>query len=208
MSLNRPTFLGHIRNQITPTQVENVGQSGQLGEIGAYIKDSNGGHLFSHKFDDYGIVMVVTCIRPHRSYQQGIHFEDLKLYPEQFFKPVMNNLPYQPIYTMELWKDPVGATNVDPSTYEIFGWRPAWDEYQFFPDIKTGQFSSVLPADQNLDEWHYADYYTSKPLLSSSWLVQGLAEVDRTLSATAIGTNPICHHFMQENFIEIEGLAL
>lgn len=205
ISLNRPIFLGKIRNKITATQVENVGEESNLGSLGAFTKKiEDRTHLFTKDFDDYGVLMILTCVRPHRSYIQFTRQEDFKYYGEDYHKPVLNNLPYQPTWKAELAG---AATGLNPSTRpnaSKFNWRPAWDEHQFFPDLKTGLFASYYNAN-SLDYWHYADNYDTSPPMAinfdSYWLVQGPAEVDRTLSLkhTAI------HQILHESLITISG---
>lgn len=200
-SLNRPTMLGHLRFRVTPTQVENVGENSNLGDIGAFVKVRDDGFLFSHKFRDHGILLICSCIRPHLSYSQGVHRERLKVYREEFFTPILNNLPYQPTYLNEIYGSAYNYKNTQPT---LFGWRPAWDEYQFFPDRVSGMFRPQYGS-YSLAEWTYTEYYTQPPVLSSDFLVQTPVNIDRTLSATCIGPNAVCHQFMHDILIEMDG---
>lgn len=64
-----------------------------------------------------------------------------------------------------------------------FGYQEAWAEYRYFPN----RLCSEMRPDyaQSLDMWHLGDHYSSAPTLSSAWLREDKANLDRCLAVTS-----------------------
>lgn len=63
---------------------------------------------------------------------------------------------------------------------KAFGYQEAYAEYRYKPNRVAGKFRSN--AEQPLDSWHYADYYSKLPTLSQDWLASDKANINRTLA--------------------------
>ena len=59
-------------------------------------------------------------------------------------------------------------------------YQEAWAEYRYKPSRVSGAMRSNYQT--TLDAWHYADKYESQPILSSDWIDETSANIDRTLA--------------------------
>lgn len=91
-----------------------------------------------------------------------------------FYLPQFANLGEQAVLNKEIYAQ---GTEADD---EGFGFQEAYADYRYKPDRVSGAFRSNYA--QTLDSWHYADYYTEQPILSSEWIDETTANVDRTLA--------------------------
>ena len=130
--------------------------------------------MWTHSFQEHGILMGLAVIRQIHSYQQGLNRMFSKKGKLDFYVPVFANLGNEPIYNKEIYLD---GTDEDE---EVFGYQEAWANERFMPDIVTGEMRSNY--DQSLDVWHWADYYETRPTLSSEWIDETSENIQRTLA--------------------------
>lgn len=130
--------------------------------------------MWTHSFQEHGILMGLCAVRQVHTYQQGLNRMFSKKGKLDFYVPVFANLGNEPIYNKEIYLD---GTDADE---EVFGYQEAWANERFMPDIVTGEMRSNY--DQSLDVWHWADYYESRPTLSSEWIDETDKNIQRTLA--------------------------
>lgn len=179
-----PQYLGGGRTPLNIVQVAQTSQGTEespLGNVGAYSW-TNGRTGYSRKFKEHGIVMTVACLRYRHTYQQGIAKKWRRKVREDFYDPLFSTIGQQPVYTSELY------FSAAPDT--VFGYREAWSELRSIPNTISGEMRSA--ATHSLDIWHFADNYSSAPVLGKSFTEETPAYVDRTLSVPSSS---------QDNFI-------
>lgn len=179
-----PQYLGGGRTPLNIVQVAQTSQGTEespLGNVGAYSW-TNGRTGYSRKFKEHGIVMTVACLRYRHTYQQGIAKKWRRKVREDFYDPLFSTIGQQPVYTSELY------FSAAPDT--VFGYREAWSELRSIPNTISGEMRSA--ATNSLDIWHFADNYSSAPVLGQSFTEETPAYVDRTLSVPSSS---------QDNFI-------
>ena len=130
--------------------------------------------MWTHSFQEHGILMGLAVVRQVHTYQQGLNRMFSKKGKLDFYVPVFANLGNEPIYNKEIYLD---GTDDDE---EVFGYQEAWANERFMPDIVTGEMRSNY--DQSLDIWHWADYYETRPTLSSEWIDETSENIQRTLA--------------------------
>lgn len=130
--------------------------------------------MWTHSFQEHGILLGLCAVRQIHTYQQGLNRMFSKKGKLDFYVPVFANLGNEPIYNKEIYLD---GTNADE---EVFGYQEAWANERFMPDIVTGEMRSNY--DQSLDVWHWADYYETRPTLSSEWIDETDKNIQRTLA--------------------------
>ena len=130
--------------------------------------------MWTHSFQEHGILMGLAVVRQVHTYQQGLNRMFSKKGKLDFYVPVFANLGNEPIYNKEIYLD---GTDADE---EVFGYQEAWANERFMPDIVTGEMRSNY--DQSLDVWHWADYYETRPTLSSEWIDETSENIQRTLA--------------------------
>ncbi len=171
-------YLGGSRQPLNVSQVAQTSQATQdspLANLAGYSW-TNGQSAYSKSFTEHGIVMTVACIRYKHSYQQGTARKWTRFKREDFYDPLFATIGQQPVYKYEIYDDS-NISYVDPS---VLGYSEAWSSYRHIPNTVTGQMRSN--ATNTLDIWHFADEYSSAPVLGPSFSNENPAFVDRTLS--------------------------
>lgn len=133
--------------------------------------------MFVKSFTEHGYILGLACVRTEHTYQQGVE----RLWSRQdridFYFPAFANIGEQAILNKEIY-----AQN-NANDVKAFGYQEAWAEYRYKPSRVAGAFRSNYA--RPLDMWHYADEYSALPTLSHGWLVETVANIDRTLSVSS-----------------------
>lgn len=174
----RSEYLGGTRVAINMDQVIQTSNSGDgitpQGNTAAYSLTTLNESMFTKSFTEHGYIIGLTCIRTEHTYQQGIErFWSRKKMLDYYF-PTLANLGEQAILNKEIYAQ---GTATDE---EAFGYQEAWAEYRYKPSRVSGAMRSNYQT--TLDAWHYADKYTSQPILSNEWIDETSANIDRTLA--------------------------
>lgn len=185
--LQRPEYLGGgtipIMVQQVPATTQNA--SADLGDLGAYGTAARTGVGFTRSFVEHGYLFGLLCARAEGStvYQQGLERMWSRLDRFEFYWPALSGLGEQAILNKEIYMD--GASADD----DVWGYIPRYDEYRYKPSRVSGSFRSTALAP--LDTWHMAQYYTSRPALSTNWLYED-PDVNRVI---AVPSEP---HFLAD----------
>lgn len=189
-----PELLNYNRVVVNVNQVVQQSSStddSPLAHQAAYALTADSDNSFIKSFTEHGMVVGVCTARFKHSYQQGLNKRFSRRTMFDYYFPVFANLGEQPVLNKELY---VG----DPSKNdEVFGYQEAFADYRYHPDIVTGEMRSGLS--NTLDVWHFADYYDSLPMLSSSWLEESPNNVDRSLVVSHSVSDQIFCDFYVEN---------
>lgn len=174
----RSEYLGGTRVPINMDQVVQTSNSGDgitpQGNTAAYSLTAFNESMFTKSFTEHGYIIGLACIRTEHTYQQGIErFWSRKKMVDYYF-PTLANLGEQAILNKEIYAQ--GNAKDD----EAFGYQEAWAEYRYKPSRVSGAMRSNYQT--TLDAWHYADKYASQPILSSEWIDETSANIDRTLA--------------------------
>lgn len=175
--LQRSEYLGGRRVPINISQVVQTSSTDSVspqGNTAGYSLTGDVSSIFTKSFTEHGYLFAFVCVRNENTYQQGVE----KLWSRKrrfdFYWPALANISEQPIFNKEIYAQ--GTSEDD----EVFGYQEPWAEYRYKPSRVSGAFRSNYA--QTLDSWHYADYYTSLPVLSDSFIRSSQSNVDRTLA--------------------------
>nr|WNN13353.1 MAG: major capsid protein [Gokushovirinae sp.] len=174
----RSEYLGGTRVPINMDQVVQTSNSGDgitpQGNTAAYSLTAFNESMFTKSFTEHGYIIGLCAIRTEHTYQQGIErFWSRKKMLDYYF-PTLANLGEQAILNKEIYAQ--GNATDD----EAFGYQEAWAEYRYKPSRVSGAMRSNYQT--TLDAWHYADKYSRQPILSSEWIDETSANIDRTLA--------------------------
>jgi hypothetical protein len=137
-------------------------------------------------------MIIGLCVaRYEHTYQQGINRFWTKKSRTDFYLPVLANIGEQPVLNREIYAQ---GTAVDE---EVFGYQEAWADYRYKPSIVTGEMRSN--HNKSLDSWHFADDYDALPHLSSDWINEDKAPIDRALAVQSSVANQIFADFFIQN---------
>ena len=174
----RSEYLGGTRIPINMDQVVQTSNSGEgitpQGNTAAYSLTAFSEGLFTKSFTEHGYIIGLCAVRTVHTYQQGIERMWSRKKMLDYYFPTLANLGEQAILNKEIYAK---GTSTDE---EAFGYQEAWAEYRYKPSRVSGAMRSNVTA--SLDAWHYADEYDSQPILSSEWIDETTANIDRTLA--------------------------
>lgn len=185
-ALQRAQFLGGKRIPLSVQQVPQTSQAtsdSPLGNVAAFSL-SAGQSRVVQAFKEHGIVLPVFVVRHYHTYQQGIARDWLNSERFDFYDPVFSHLSEQPVYSTELFA---------ASAPQVFGYNEPYAYMRYRPNMVTGQMRSS--ATNTLDIWHFADKYSSVPILSKSFIEETNQFIDRTLSVQASSQDQFIFNF-------------
>lgn len=172
-----PEYLGGQRYMINVSQVvqtsatDNTSPQGNAAAISVTPFTENS---FTKSFQEHGYVIGVCCIRNDNTYQQGLERMWSRSEKYDYYWPEFAHLGEQAVLNKEIF---MNGTEDDE---KAFGYQEAYAEYRYKPNRVSGKFRSN--AEQTLDSWHYADYYSKLPTLSQDWLASDKENINRTLA--------------------------
>lgn len=192
--LQRPEYLGGERIPININQVIQMSGTTDKSPQGtvagqSVTSDSHGD--FINSFTEHGMIIGLCVARYEHTYQQGLNRLWSKKSRTDFYLPVLANIGEQPVLNKEIYAQ--GNAKDD----EVFGYQEAWADYRYKPSIVTGEMRSN--HNKSLDSWHFADDYDSQPYLSSTWIDEDKAPVDRCLAVQSSVSNQIFADFFIQN---------
>lgn len=180
----RAEYLGGTRININIDQVlqtSSTTSTSPQGNTAAFSCTVDTGEMFSQSFTEHGTLLGLAVIRTDHTYQQGIERQWTRTEQLDYYIPQFANLGEQKIRNDELF-----ATGTATDT-QVFGYQESWAEYRYKPNRISGEMRSA--ASQSLDAWHYGDDYATLPTLSSGWIDETTANIDRTISVQSSTAN-------------------
>ncbi|WNK14234.1 MAG: major capsid protein [Microvirus sp.] len=180
--LQRPEFLG---GGTVPVVVNPVSQTSQTttdspqGNLAAFAVAGVRGIGFRKSFTEHTMILGLVEARPDLTYQQGLSRMWSRRTRFEFYWPSLAHLGEQAVLNKEIYLD---AT---PGDAAVFGYQERWAEYRYFPSRISGAFRSNYPTGStpnSLDTWHLAQNFTSRPTLSSAFIVEPTDVVPRVVA--------------------------
>ena len=194
--LQRSEYLGGFRQPIKMDQVLQTSATDATtpqGNTAAFSCTALNESMFIHSFEEWGTLMVLAVIRTDNTYQQGLHPMWSRQKRLDYYNPYLANLGEQAVKLKEIY---CKGTADDE---DVFGYQEAWSELRYGQSMVTGAMRSNYA--QSLDVWHYADYYTSQPVLSSGWIEEQKTNVDRTIAVQSqIENQYIADFYFEANY--------
>ena len=192
--LQRPEYLGGNRIPVSVNQVvqqsSSVENSPQGNVTGLSLTaDSHGD--FMQSFTEHGFIIGVCVARYAHTYQQGIERMWSRKGRFDYYWPALANIGEMAVLNKEIYAQ---GKSIDD---EVFGYQEAWADYRYKPSRVTGEMRSNHT--KTLDSWHFADDYDALPHLSSAWIQEDKANVDRVMAITSSVSNQMFVDFYIEN---------
>ena len=178
--LQRPEYLGggsspvNISPVAQTSSTDSVTPQGNLSAIGTTVIS---GHSFTKSFTQHTIVLGMVSVRTDLTYQQGLNrmFSRETIY--DYYWPTLSNIGEQSVLNKEIYAQGSSADD------DVWGYQERYAEYRYKPSNITGKFRSN--ATGTLESWHYAQEYSSLPLLGDSWIQVTDTNVQRTLAVAS-----------------------
>lgn len=188
--VQHPEYLGGNRIQINVHEVTNTAQTETdfLGDIGGQSVTADSHSDFTKSFTEHGVLMCIGVARYDHTYSQGMPRMFTRHSKFDYYNPVFANIGEQPIYSYELY-----ANDPNAKSGQIFGYNEAWVHYRTAQNRVSGELRPF--GEGNLTHWTAADNYASLPTLSTEWLKEDTANIDRTLAVSHTLANQIFGDF-------------
>lgn len=199
--LQMPEYLGGNRIYIDTTQVVQQSETGTtpLGDTAAFCHVNDSHSDFTKSFTEHGYLIGLCLARYSHKYQQGLErFWSRKSYID-FYNPFFANLGEQAVLNKEIYLQGSSYTASDGKSLlddQVFGYQEYGADYRYKPSRISGQMRSQYK--QSLDSWHFGDYYTALPTLSSDWIKEDKNNVDRALAVKSTVSNQVIADFFIE----------
>ena len=187
--LQRTEYLGKISTKVGIHQVAQTSSTDTTspqGNVAAFAYSNGSGSLFNKSFVEHGYIMICAVARQKKTYQQGVEKLWFRKDRFDFYYPALANISEQPVRVKEIY-----ALDSDPEKGEaVWGYNEAWADYRYKPSQVTGKMRSGVSG--SFSAYHYADYYSSTPTLSDTWLRDNSkVNVDRTIAVTSAQADQI-----------------
>lgn len=183
--LQRAEYLGGTRFNINMDQVLQTSATDNTspqGNTAAFSCTVSTDEIFEHSFVEHGTLLGIAVIRTDHTYQQGIERMWSRKKFTDFYIPQFANLGEQAILEKEIY-----ATGTQSDDESVFGYQEAWADYRYKPSRISGELRSSYA--QSLDYMHYGDDYSQAPNLSSTWIDETEANIDRTIAVQSNTSN-------------------
>lgn len=176
--LQRSEYLGGKRFPISQHQVAQTSENGNdigLGDTGAFVfMSGQSKHIVNRSFSEHGILYILACVRTDQSYCQGVPVQFTRRNRFDYYFPCFAHIGEQPILRREIYA--TGGSNDE----NVFGYKEPWVEYKYMSNQVTGKMRPYVP--NNFGIWSYVNNFGSAPVLSPSFIVQDVSNIDRTLA--------------------------
>ena len=184
--LQRPEYLGGGSSFLNITPIAQTSETGTTPQanLAAMGTVSLKRHGFTKSFTEHGVVIGMVCAHADLNYQQGVNRMFTRSTRFDFYDPLLANLGEQAVLNKEIYVQGTANPTEDAAA---FGYQERWAEYRYYPNIVSSLFRST--AATSLDAWHWAQEFSSLPVLNSTFIVEN-PPVDRTI---AVSTEP---HFI------------
>lgn len=194
--LDRSEYIGGYRlpiniNQVIQTSATDT--TSPQGNTAAFSMTTMSRNMATYSATEHGFILGLAAVRVDHSYQQGLSRMWTRSTRFSYYDPMLANLGEQAVLNQEIYAQ---GTEKDE---EIFGYQEAWADYRYHTNMITGEMRSTYA--QTLDAWHYADKYTELPTLSSDWIKEGTANIDRTIAVQSDNSRQfICNFYFDQTW--------
>lgn len=153
--LQRAEFLASGTSEMSVHTVAAT-ETADLGSIAGAFGTFSASLSFVHSFPEHGYVIVLGCVRPKLTYQQGIDRKFQRLTRYDRYWPTFAHLGEQAVLESEIFAD-----DTAPDNDAVFGYLPRHQEYRTSKDVISGKLRSDVAG--SLDVFHLAQDFSVAP---------------------------------------------
>lgn len=194
--LDRSEYIGGYRLPININQViqtSSTDSTSPQGNTAAFSMTTMSRNMATYSATEHGFIIGLAAVRVDHSYQQGLSRLWTRSTRFSYYDPMLANLGEQAVLNQEIY------AQGNAQDEEVFGYQEAWADYRYRTNMITGEMRSTYT--QTLDAWHYADKYTSLPILSSDWIKEGTENIDRTIAVQSDKSRQfICNFYFDQTW--------
>lgn len=206
--LQRPEYIGGKQIPINISQVlqtSSTDSTSPQGNASGFSITTDTDSSFTYSSTEHGMIIGLACVRPVHTYQNGIDRKWSRKTKFDFYWPTFSNIGEQAVLNREIF------FTGGPEDIEAFGYQEAWADYRYGISHVSGAMRSKGANSPegytSLDVWHYSDSYSELPSLSSEWLEEDPALIQRTLAVDAIGQQFIADFWFSSRWSRVMPIA-
>lgn len=194
--LDRSEYIGGYRLPININQViqtSSTDSTSPQGNTAAFSMTTMSRNMATYSATEHGFIIGLAAVRVDHSYQQGLSRLWTRSTRFSYYDPMLANLGEQAVLNQEIY------AQGNAQDEEVFGYQEAWADYRYRTNMITSEMRSTYA--QTLDAWHYADKYTSLPILSSDWIKEGRQNIDKTIAVESQNSHQfICNFYFDQTW--------
>lgn len=182
LTVSVPEYLGGDSVNLNVDQVVQTSASvdgSDQGNTAGYSRTAGASGSFAKTFTEYGYVIGVCGIRAMQTYQQGVKKMWSRRSRFDVFNPALEEIGEQPVFNKEIY-----AYGIDQD--EVFGYQEAFANYKYGMNHVSGavrsNWETAPGVPGSLDFWSYAIDFDSTPRLSSGFIAEDPAGIERTIA--------------------------
>lgn len=166
-TLQRPMFIGGSKSPVVITEVLQTAADGNdgVGSMKGHSISADRNYMGRFRANEFGVLMILSVIRPKAMYHQGIDRELLYDNRYDFFNPAFVSLSEQGVMQAELFA--TDNNNVDANGDPIvIGFQGRYNE------LRTSQnkVCGALRGGQNMSYWAMMRSFDNAPTLNGQFL--------------------------------------
>lgn len=163
-TLQRPMFIGGSKSPVIISEVlqTSTGDSG-VGSMSGHALGADVNQLTKFRANEFGLLMVLTVIKPKAMYQQGIEREDLYESNLEFFNPAFVNLGEQAVFLPEIYAQDSGNRDLD-GDFVTIGFQGRYNE------LRTAHSQVCGGLRDELSYWVQSRVFGTAPELNGQFL--------------------------------------
>lgn len=162
-TLQRPMFIGGSKSPVIISEVLQTAADGNegVGSLAGHSIAADSNKITKFRANEYGVLMVLTTIKPKAMYHQGFDREDTYENRYQFFNPAFVNLSEEAVLGCQLF-----ATGEKLDDDAIIGYQGRYNELRTAHDKVCGS----LRGGQSLSYWVSERTFQNLPTLNGQFL--------------------------------------
>lgn len=181
--LNRPEFLGGVRNPVVISEVLQTSESNETPQanMAGHGISAAPGRTIRYRAEEHGYIIGIMSVMPKTAYFQGIPRHFSRPSWEDYAWPTFAHLGEQEVLNKEIY------VASDSKNADTFGYVPRYSEYRYTPSRVSGAFRDSLMF------WHLGRHFANRPALNSTFIE---SNPSNRIFAVQAGTQKLwCHTF-------------
>lgn len=166
--IQRPEYLGGGKVRISTSEVlqtsDDAGGPNDrfgVGDLYGHGVAAMRSNSYRRTFQEHGYVMTLLSVRPKAIYTAGAERHWLRRDRNDYWQRELEQIGQQEIWDGELFME---AGDTDTETYNTWGYQDRYREYKESQNRVAGEFRDEL------DYWHLARQFGSRPALNQSFI--------------------------------------
>lgn len=184
--INRPEYIGGIKNNVMISEILQTSSTTESSALGEYAGNANAivsGDTMHFSCPEHGFIIGMLSVIPRTAYSQGINRKFTRQDALDYYWSHFAHIGEQAILNKELYYNSALSDNDG-----TFGYIPRYSEYKYNASEVHGDFRT------NLEDFHLARKFASRPNLSEEFIYVSADEQKRIFAIQQEDVNSLYAH--------------